>query len=90
MSKRVDTSFEYAVEVPGRGYIGWVGILKPDIETGLSELAEAEKILKSWQQEYISMGCPEIAETLRLVSRVVTVTRSNWAVEWDVATQVQP
>lgn len=85
MTSREDVAFEYAVEVPGRGYVGWMGTLQPKgMEDGVP-LADAEHLLKATQDKYISMGCPEIAETLRLVSRTVTVTRSNWAVEWDVA-----
>jgi len=72
---------EYAVEVPGRGYIGWAGSLLKDLpESGLPTLEDAEKTMKQGKAKYESMGCPDIAKTLRIVERTITVTRSDWTV----------
>lgn len=81
-----DTTVEYAVEVPGRGYVGWMGTVQTkELEMGVNR-DDAEQLLKATQGKYISMGCLEIAKTLHIVSRTVTVTRSAWVAEAKVAT----
>lgn len=78
----VEAGTEYSVEVVGRGYVTgvvpWSISLTDDPYTGTIDLADAEALVKRTKGQYISMGCPEIADTVRLISRTVTVTRSDW------------
>lgn len=71
---------EYVVEVPGRGYSG-------PYSNGLSEghavqpflrKGDAEHDAESVRGRYVNMGLPEVAETVRVVSRKVTVARGDW------------
>lgn len=75
---QVNESIEYGIEVPGRGFIGYLGTLKPVLEMGVEDRRDALKMLSSAMSQYVNMGCPEIAKTLRIVTRTVTVTRSDW------------
>lgn len=75
---RVDTLEEFAVEVPGRGYLGILDMLSDDPDTGVTNPDDAVKMLKSGMRKYESMGCPEIAATLRVVKRTITLTRGDW------------
>lgn len=80
-----ETTFEYAIEIPNRGYVADIFPqmkVVPEIVFGCRTIEEADDILRRAYQGYIQMGCPEIAETLVIVSRAVTVRRSDWAREW--------
>jgi hypothetical protein len=75
----IETRTEYAIEVPGRGYIGFHGILRQGTDLlSFNEFDSAVRALESGRGKYISMGCPEVAETLRIVTRTVTITCSDW------------
>lgn len=78
----VETDTEYGVEVVGRGYVTgmlpFTITLTNDPYTGTIDRAGAEALVKRTKGQYTSMGCPEIADTVRLVSRTVTVTRGDW------------
>lgn len=72
---------EYAVEVPGRGYLDlYSSKLREAHEVNGSPseswaLDEAERV----RNRYRVMGCPDVAETVRVVSRKVTTSRGHWA-----------
>ena len=77
-----ETATEYAIEVPGRGFAvrqPW-GVVVSDEAPYSSDLMHTMNELNSIKVTYEKAGCPEIAETVRLVSRTVTVTRSAWHV----------
>lgn len=76
----MDAGVEYAVEIPGRGYA--FDILSPSAVSpdpvSTTNRAYAEHVLRGLKARYVSMGCADIAETIRLISRTATVTRSEW------------
>jgi len=76
---QVDKAIEYAIEVPGRGYMGFA-MGSVDAEPGqcMGTLQDAEESLKHAQRRFVSLGCADIAESLRIASRTVTVTRGDW------------
>jgi hypothetical protein len=88
-----DTRTEYAIEVPDRGYIanypaGYDGKVTrdPNQASVCDNPHDALERLKTSMGKYTSMGCPEIATTLRIVSRTATLTYSDWvALEVAVA-----
>jgi hypothetical protein len=41
-------------------------------------LEQAEHHLLSVTNSYRRMGCPDIADTVRIVKRTATLTRSDW------------
>jgi len=79
LMKNIDST-EYAIEVPGRGYCGYTSdtVTTADDCGHMAKIVSAEERLKTLRATYINMGCPEIAATLRIVARTVTVTRSDW------------
>lgn len=91
----VESGVEYGVEVVGRGYVTgmlpFTVTLTDDPYTGTIDLADAEALVKRTKGQYTSMGCPEIADTVRLISRTVTVTRSDWGTtEENTQQEVRP
>lgn len=77
----IDSEPEYAVEVAGRGFsIGTRPLLYilGDEPTYGVDLDEARAHMRSLQQHYISLGCADVALTVRIVTRTVTVTRGDW------------
>lgn len=77
----IDSAPEYAVEVPGRGYADshpYSVCLTKEPKAYSPVRDDAISALERTKERYIAMGCPEIAETVRLVSRTVTVTRGEW------------
>lgn len=83
------TDVEYAVEVPDRGwYIGGMPpttvLLSESPEHGVPNLAQANDLAYSVRNRYHALGCPEIAETVRVVSRTVVVTRGDWEPAWEL------
>lgn len=85
MSATVETTFEYAVEVLGVGYVGAsqhppfnavVGADQPDVFT--SE-AEAQSLAARIRSDYVRLSLPAIANTVSVVMREVQVSRSDWS-----------
>lgn len=79
----IDKSTEYGVEVADRGYVdtfcGTVVVSENELTTTfVATLEEATSLAKRVVSAYTQMGCPEIAETIHIVERDVTVTRSDW------------
>src|SRR6478736_6810910 len=76
----VEETREYAVEVPGRGYMAWSGHVHATMEDDdyVKTMGDAEKRLEEGRNKFTSMGCPDIASTLRIVHRIMTVVRSDW------------
>lgn len=73
---------QWAVCAPGRGYIGWRGdlIIGPGVDT-MDALRTEEQALKSLadaRRKYIDMGCPEVADTLIIVSRTAEIRVNDW------------
>lgn len=78
------TRKEYAVEVPGRGFISYLGNVSIDTPVDTFNTAEAASgALRNAAGLYRNLGAPEIADTLRVVERTVTVTYGEW-VESDL------
>lgn len=79
---------EYHVEIPGKGfyndYFGYNGGLIQNPIDGTTDREDAEKLLANGRGVYERMGCPEVAETLRIVSRTVTLIKTDWAVPVDI------
>jgi hypothetical protein len=77
----LDANNEYAIHVPGRGYVMSVGptiitlvddlIIFPDLDDAIATMKRAK-------MQYVTMRCPEIAESIRILTRTVTVTRGDW------------
>lgn len=77
---KIDEGVEYAVEVPGRGYIDWAGnLVEQDVMHCLPNINDAVRMMDDVKGRYRNMGCPEVAQTVRVVQRTVTVTRGDWA-----------
>lgn len=77
----IDTHEEFAIEAPGRGYIdAYTGQISKDPSrmSAFDEIKNAQDSLDSTKRRYTSMGCPEIADTLRVVRCITTVSRSAW------------
>lgn len=89
-----DKATEFAVEVPGRGFLITHGvsakvITDPEFH-GIEDGDDAIAFLDRGRKFFRGLQMPEIADSLRLVSRVTTVTRSDWApAEWSPATHGQ-
>lgn len=78
-----DVTSEWGVEVPGRGYVitvlpSIIVELGDDPYTGTASREDAEAGLRRAKHAYTTMGCSEIADTVRLISRTVTVVRGDW------------
>jgi hypothetical protein len=76
----INSENEYAVEVVGRGYvfISFPSLVVSDKAAYQTDVADVHHTAELVRKAYISMGCPEVAETVRVVSRTVTVTRGEW------------
>jgi hypothetical protein len=74
------SSNEYAIEVPGRGYV--VDTI-PQLTLSQEPVCmpvrtDVSQALGNIKSRYIAMGCADIAETIRIITRTVTVTRGEW------------
>ena len=76
---QVDTGTEYAIEVPGRGYMGFaMSSVQDEPDQLIQSESDAIESLKHARRRFVSLGCPDISETLRVVQRTITVTRDDW------------
>jgi hypothetical protein len=78
-----DTSFEYAIEVGNRGYLQPnFGTYKVGPEPQVCEdVAVADEVMAAARKFFLGIAAPEIAHSLHLVTRAVTITRSEWTRE---------
>jgi hypothetical protein len=79
----IDSSNDYAVEVPGLGFVtGHFPIISVrDVSTEaayVNDHTEANNLAKTVAAEYRRLGLWDIANTVRVVQRTVTVTRGDW------------
>lgn len=74
-----DVTTQYAIDVPGRGLIGWMGFSANRDVSGFETLDEAREAMNSWIKKYASMGCPEVGATLQVIRRTATITFGDWA-----------
>lgn len=71
----------YAVELPGRGFFGFVESLVPDTDVdffGLDSIEAATRTLDNVRARYRALGMEEVGLTARIVSRTLTYTASDW------------
>lgn len=76
------TDLEYGVEVPGKGYatdaqFGLL-ILSDDPCTGTMDMASAEAAVERVRKVYQNLRMPEVADTIRLISRQITTYVGDW------------
>lgn len=86
---------EYVVEVPGKGYINcWTAFgdsvtdTPPSSGTWGADLSY-KRALEAYDRargQYEQMGCADVAETIRIVSRIVTVERTDWCAKVPTTT----
>lgn len=77
----IDQATVYAIEVPRRGWMNpMTGNVyqTTDSISGMETQAEARKALDNARAKWIALGCPDIAKTLRIASRTVSVTRTEF------------
>lgn len=76
----INAANEYAVEVPGRGYVAetmpYFKISKEPVCMPLG--TDVGQALEHVKERFIAMGCADIAETVRAIYRTVTVTLGEW------------
>lgn len=81
----IETSVQYAIEYPGKGILSMSRgpssiylIGEAEEKSGMLSREDAEQTLKTLKGRYENMGVPEVAETLRIVSRTVTITYPDY------------
>lgn len=75
---------EYVVEVPGRGYVGSTylsGLVDENQVVPFLSKGDADGEAERVAGRYRAVGCPEVAETVRVASRKVTISRGAWSAE---------
>lgn len=75
-------NYEYAIEMPGQG---WLLCATPSVYSLVTEpvilgndAEEARKALERARNFYSRIGAESVGSQLRLVARSVTVVRSDW------------
>jgi hypothetical protein len=81
-----ETHFEWAIEVPARGWIGYNGFSLTPSFTGFTKIEDAKIVLEDWKRRYAAQGFPEIPSTLLIVTRKSTLTKTRWVPEIESGT----
>ena len=86
---------EYAVEVVGRGFVRCnqsthpsTGITTTEVQVHRLEHAtihtsrnQAEQTAELTRFTFVDLGCPDVAENVRILSRTVMTAYDEWAVD---------
>ena len=75
---------QYAVEVPGLGFMGLAANLVTNDKEGIDGMAmfihpsDAVESALSLRARYRALGLPEVADTVRVVKRAAITTFTDW------------